>query len=754
MRIFIGVAWPYANGPFHIGHLAGAYLPADTFGRYHRLRGNEVLMVSGSDMHGTPALLRAEAEGTTAEAIARRFDAVNRDAFRRLGFAFDLFTHTHTLLHERTVQELFLRLLENGFITRLTEENAYCSKHARFLPDRYLTGTCPHCDFPGARGDECDNCGRVLEPRQLKDPKCGIDGTAAEFRPSEHFYLDLGKLEPKITQFVDQQTHWRPTVVGGARNFLTHGLRPTPITRDLDWGVPIPLEGYESKRFYVWFDAVIGYLSASREWAVRAGRPAAWERYWRSDEQVRPYYFIGKDNVFHHTIVWPGILLGVGGLHLPFDVPANQWMLVEGGKISKSRAGSGDATMPQLLERYAPDVIRFYATLLAPQNHDTEFDPDELERVSEEVLSNQYGNLVQRLLVLLRDRYSGQVPSPPNGWTHAADQGVPARVRSAHGRITEEFEAVHPKEALDLALAELREGNRWFQEARPWSASDEDRRRTVYEALWLVKAAAVWLAPVLPFSSAEVFRMLGYPEAPGPGDWDEALRPVPPGQPLGDIRPLFPRIERDRPKHPVGQASMVTGSIPEEPQLEIRAARVRKVEPHPSGDRLYVLTLDAGDPKPRTVVVGVRAHYRPEELAGRRVALLANLRPRTIRRVTSQGMVLAAEAGASVKLLDVPDHAEPGARLTNSPHTAAPIEIEAFSAIPLIVGRVLGPKDPDHVIVDTGDRQLVVPGGCPTGTTVIVRVAVTPAGNSEILGFSQDGWLTVDPSIPPGSRVR
>ncbi|MCI4318433.1 MAG: class I tRNA ligase family protein, partial [Thermoplasmata archaeon] len=280
------------------------------------------------------------------------------------------------------VQELFLTLLSNGFIARRTEENAFCPKHQRFLPDRYLTGICPHCAFEGARGDECDNCGRVIEPRQLKQPKCSLCGTPAEYRPSEHFYLLLDKLSEPIRSFLSNKDYWRPGVLGVARNFVNIGLRPTPITRDLDWGVPIPLEGYDGKRFYVWFEAVIGYLSASREWAVRSGRPEAWHKFWDPKEAARHYYFLGKDNAFFHTITWPGILLGHRDLALPYDVPANEWLMIDGRKLSKSRSSDASVFVPSLLAHYPPDVIRFYAAQMAPQNHDTNFEWDEFHQLT------------------------------------------------------------------------------------------------------------------------------------------------------------------------------------------------------------------------------------------------------------------------------------------------------------------------------------------------------------------------------------
>ena len=752
-RVFIGVAWPYANGPFHIGHLAGAYLPGDIFAKYHRLRGDEVLMVSGSDMHGTPTLVTAEKEETTPAVIAERYHRVNRDAFARLGFSFDLFTHTHTLEHERCVQEVFLALLENGFIRRRTEEGPYCPKHQRFLPDRYLVGTCPTCGFEEARGDECDRCGRPLEPRQLGSPRCALCGTPAEFRPSEHFYLELDRLQPPIAEFVARGTHWRTGTRRVAENFLAEGLHPTAITRDLDWGVPLPLDGYPTKRFYVWFDAVIGYLSASKEWAVRSGRPDAWRRYWDPREPVHQYYFVGKDNKFHHTIVWPGILLGVGGLQLPYDVPANEWLRVDGEKVSKSRSTAGEVFIPSLLERYAPDVIRFYGALLAPQNHDTDLDWEEFEKLRSEVLANQYGNLVQRTLVLARDRYEARIPSPPDGWSPSAAGSVGERIASAHARISDEYDRVHLKEALDLALEEVRDANRRFHEARPWQAPEPERSRIVYEQLWRVKALATWLAPVLPFSSAEVYRMLGYAEPPGPGDWDRVLEPPPPGQRLGEIRPLFPREEAAGAASPPTSGTPLTrpeGPVP----LAVRAGVVSSVADHPAADKLFVLTVDVGEERPRTVVAGLKGSYTPEELRGHSVVLLTNLAPRTIRRVTSQGMILAAESEGGAVLLEPPTGVPSGTYLAGANASDRTISYDEFAANRLEVGRVVGSTERGRSEVDVGGRTVRVPGDWPPGAIVVVRRGSGEAVDGEILAFGPDRPVRPARDVPIGAKVR
>ncbi len=669
-----------------------------------------------------------------------------------MGVSFDLYTDTHTVVHERTVKEVFLALLEHGFIRRKTEENAFCPTHQRFLPDRYLTGTCPHCAFPNARGDECPNCGRVVTPRELGDPKCSLDGTPAIFRPSEHFYLELDKLASQLSEYVARQEHWRANVRGTARNFLETGLRPTPITRDLSWGVPIPLEGYDSKRFYVWFEALIGYLSASREWAIRAGREAAWKRYWDPGERVRQYYFVGKDNIFHHTIILPGLLLGAGGFQLPYDVPANEWMNIGGEKISKSRTEDEEAFIPSLLGRFAPDVIRFYATHLAPQNHDTNFDRKELEQLSEEVLSNQYGNLAQRILALVRDREHGRVPVPPAEWDSQRAGGVGLRIRAQHDRITAEYEAVHLKEALDLVLEEIREANRRIHEARPWQSSEAARRETLYEGLWLLKAVAIWLAPVLPFSSAELWRMLGFPAPPSSGDWDQVLVPPPPGQELGEIRPLFPR--KETPERKSSDRTRESPAGVESVPLGVRAGQIVRVEPHPSADKLYILSVDLGESRPRTVVAGVRPFFTPEDLIGQRIVILANLAPRTIRRITSQGMLLAADSGGRVVLLAPPPTVANGQSVVGVPEGPPTISYEQFDLNPLVVGEVVQTMDPQRSLVDIGERSVSVAGRWPIGTRGVVRVPLLPDADGELLAFGPEAPVLVPQGPTRGVRVR
>jgi methionyl-tRNA synthetase len=659
------------------------------------------------------------------------------------------------------VHEVFLSLLRNGYVDRRTEQYAYCPKHARFLPDRYLTGICPHCGSPKARGDECDNCGRVLQASELGEPSCALCGTPAEFRPSEHFFLRLDLLADGIGSFLADKSYWRPNVLAFTNNFVAGGLRPTPITRDLDWGVTIPLDGYATKRFYVWFEAVIGYLSASREWALRSGQPEAWHRFWDAGAPVRAYYFVGKDNIYYHAIFWPAMLQGVGGYVLPHDVPANEWMVIGGGKLSKSRSPTSEVSVPALLSEYPADAIRFYAALLAPQNHDTEFQWEEFHQVREQVLANQWGNLVQRLLVLARDRFGGTIPAPPPGWS-AESSELGERLRKVQTALTEDLEAVRLKEALERIFREVREANRRFHDSRPWKAPEADLRRIVFEEIWFVRTAATWLAPFLPHSSEQVFRMLGADGLPGPGEWDRAIEPPQSGTSLGEIRPLFPRDAvppsgSDQPSSrtpPPAVTSPARPPLDAEFPLELRVGKVVVVEPHPGADRLYRLEVDLGSHGRRTVVAGLRPFLPPEALQDRRVVLLANLEPRTIRSVASHGMILAAESANTVALLDPPASLDLGELAVGPTTPGRIVKIEEFERAQLRVARVVGPGSAGMTRVSVGESESEVPGAWVPGENVIVRAVGAISGRLEVVAFGSGAPISVAPQIAPGAKVR
>ena len=536
--IFIGVAWPYANGRLHLGHIVGSMLAPDIFARYHRMKGDRVLMASGSDEHGTPITLLADREGVPPAVIAERYHRHFLEDIAALGLSYDLFTHTETATHHRVVQDMFLRLLERDYIYTATTSAPYDPVAARFLPDRYVEGTCPHCGFADARGDQCDNCGKPLDPADLIDPRSRLSGARPEFRDTEHFYLRLSAFQSRLEAWVAPRRDWRPEVYGFTMGLLREGLKDRPITRDIEWGVPIPLPGYEDKRIYVWFDAFIGYLSASEEWAEGIGRPEAWKPFWESTE-VKPYYFLGKDNIFYHTIMWPAVLMGYGGLALPYDVPANQYMTMHGQRFSKSRG----VVMPlhEYVPKYQADAVRYALTALMPETKDSEFSHEEFIRLTNDELVATYGNFVNRVLTFAGRHFGGRVPAPAE--LEARDQLALDSIGNAMARVDELLAGCQFREALRAVMALCAHGNRYLDETAPWRAVKADPPRAataVYVCLQMFGALAVLTAPFLPFSAEQLRRQLGLSPEELPV-W--RVEPLPPGHLLGQPAPLFQKLE-------------------------------------------------------------------------------------------------------------------------------------------------------------------------------------------------------------------
>jgi methionyl-tRNA synthetase len=515
-KILVSVAWPYANGPLHLGHIAGAYLTADIFARYHRLIGNDVLVVSGSDSHGTPVTVTADEEGITARAVFERSHALFLEAWQKLGISFDLFTHTDTENHWAISQDFFKRLLDKNFIYKATAKQVYCENDARFLPDRYISGTCPHCKFPRARGDQCDNCGRVLDAIELIEPQCKFakPGDAPHriaIRESEHFYLDLGKFEQRLLDYLaDKDAYWKPNVVAFVRNWLKSGLHGRAITRDLDWGITLPIPGYDSKRIYVWFEAVIGYYSASVEWAKNRGTPEKWKEWWTRDENVRTYYFVGKDNIPFHTIIWPSMLLGYAeNLPLPYDVPANEFLNLEGRKFSKSEHWA--VWINDYLKTYDPDPLRYLLSANMPEFADTDFTWKEYVRRNNDELIANWGNLANRVLTFTYKNFDQCVPAP--GELTDADRALIEKSEAAFARVGDALERVRFKEAIGIAIDLARETNQYLQIAEPWKTIKADRARaatSLYVALRVIDNLKTLFYPFLPFTSNALHAQLGY----------------------------------------------------------------------------------------------------------------------------------------------------------------------------------------------------------------------------------------------------
>ena len=578
-KILVAVAWPYASGLRHIGHVAGFGVPSDTFARYHRLRGNDVLMVSGTDEHGTPVMVAADAAGESPRDTAERFSRLIREDLFELGLSYDLFTRTTTTNHYRVTRDLFRTLYEKGYIVEQETLGAFSASTGHTLPDRYIEGTCPICGFDGARGDQCDNCGNQLDPVDLIEPRSRIDGAPPVFEKTKHLFLDLPAFKEQLTAWIASKEGWRQNVKRFSLNFVAE-LKPRAITRDLDWGVPIPVPGYddrEDKRIYVWFDAVIGYLSASIEWAANRGTPDAWREWWQSPSAEHAY-FMGKDNIVFHTVIWPSILLGYGDggevgagrgpLELPDNVVSSEFLTMEGRKFSSSRGIA--ILIRDFLSRYDPDALRYFLSIAGPETQDTDFTWAEFVRRNNDELVATWGNLVNRTLQSAY-RHFGAVPEP--GPLSDADGELFAEVERGFESVGSLIEAARFKSALQEAMRLAGLCNQYVAEQEPWAKLNSDRERAgtiLYVSLRAIDNLKVLLTPFLPFSSQRLHELLGYDgQLAGPlelvpvteeegrehvvltgdyaswvGRWEPST--LAPGQTLREPAPLFAKLDPER----------------------------------------------------------------------------------------------------------------------------------------------------------------------------------------------------------------
>jgi methionyl-tRNA synthetase len=523
--VLTAVAWPYANGPRHIGHVSGFGVPSDVFARYQRMAGNRVLMVSGTDEHGTPISVQAEKEGLTTRELADKYNRVIAEDLQGLGLSYDLFTRTTTANHYRVVQEIFLALHRNGYIVPKTTTGAISPSSGRTLPDRYIEGTCPICGYDGARGDQCDNCGNQLDPADLINPVSRINGERPEFIETEHLFLDLPAFTESLGKWLSTRTEWRSNVLNFTRN-LVDDMRPRPISRDLDWGVPIPLEGWRDqpmKRLYVWFDAVIGYLSASVEWAQRTGQPDAWRQWW-TDPSAQGYYFMGKDNITFHAQIWPTLLMGHNGhgdkggsvgpfgeLNLPDEIVSSEFLTMSGSKFSTSRGTV--IYVRDFLREFGPDTLRYFISVAGPENQDTDFTWDEFVRRTNFELANEWGNLVNRA-VSMAAKNNGAVPSPTA--PADADEELKALARNAFDVVGGHLQRSRFKAAAQEAMRVVSAANKYLSDQEPWKLKDNPDRRdaVLHTALQVVSDSNTLLTPFLPHAAQKVHELLG-----GTGVW-------------------------------------------------------------------------------------------------------------------------------------------------------------------------------------------------------------------------------------------
>ncbi len=641
MRFLVNCALPYANASLHLGHLAGAYLGADIFVRFNRLIGNDVMYICGTDEYGTAITIRADSENTTPAAIADRFHKEHTETFKALQIEFDLFSRTTYPEHTEAVQEFFTDLYGKKYLELRKMISSYCPKCELFRPDRYIVGKCPNCGSEDARGDQCDNCGKILDPQDLVDPRCSICGTTPEFPERDHFFLRLDLFSEKLLSWLSEKTYWKTHVLEFARGLVKSGLKPRAITRDISWGVPVPLEDFRNKVLYVWFDNLIGYVSASRILSKQRGEPDLWKKYWL-DSDTRVYYFMGKDNITFHAVIWPAMLMGRGGYNLPYDIPANEYLNFGSQKMSKSR-GIG-FTVNSILERVDSNFLRYYVASVLPENGDSNFDIDEMqERVNSELIS-KYGNLVHRVVSFVHS--NDLVPS--KGELDPEDSALLKSFEEGFEQYSKHLSAVEIKKALHMWMDLTQQANQYVNRSEPWKLVKTDREKCaskIYVALRLIHTLTVMIYPYTPSAAVRVLKIIGLGESV-----DEAYASMfSPEVSYSPVKsdPPFMKLE-------------ISDINPND--LDLTVGKILEINEHPDADRLYVLKVSLGEKKIQ-LVAGLRAHYSREQLLGRKIIVVANLKNSRFRGQVSEGMLLAADDGSSVHFLTVGDEIPEGSKV-------------------------------------------------------------------------------------------
>ena len=733
-RILVCVAWPYANGPLHAGHVAGSIMPADIFARFNRIIGNDVIMVSGTDMHGAAITIIAEKEGVSPETVSNRYHAIDAKAMSDMGFDYDLYTSTHTQNHEAVTQDVFERLLEKGHLELKSTPQFYCESCKRFLPDRYVEGKCPHCGCERARGDQCDSCGKDLNASELIDAKCQICGSPPVLKETKHYFLKLSHFTPDLLRWVDGNKHWRTHVRTFTMNVLTENIEDRPITRDIAWGVPVPLDGFEDKRIYVWFDAVIGYLSASKEWALLEGKPDEWKKFWE-DPACKSYYFLGKDNIVFHTVIWPAMLLGYGGLNLPYDVPANQFMNLEGQKFSKSLGISID--IPDLLTKFKPDVIRYYLSANMPEAKDSEFSWDDFAtRVNNELVAT-YGNFLHRSLSFTFKNF-GSVPV--KGELDARDKAALERIDGAKKEVFGALSGCEFRRALKAVMDLAQFGNQYFDSVAPWSLVGKDKAKcgtVLHVSLLISKALAVMAYPFLPFSSESIWRQLKMEGTIGALGWKGIDLPLPEGSSMEKPAPQFAKVE-----------AASTGEFGQFAALNLKVGKVLEVQPHPNAEKLYLMKVDIG--KPITMVSGLKEFYTAEQLKTKTLIVVTNLEPATIRGVKSEGMLLAAEEGNKLALLTPEKDLPAGTQISSDMEAGVKqLSFKEFQKLDIRAGMLV---QANPALLDLGSRKVQCAVESPE---IGKKYAAFIAGDKGLVLHSHDKVKVVfDSDIPAGAKIR
>ncbi|MCF8274557.1 MAG: methionine--tRNA ligase [Flavobacteriaceae bacterium] len=658
-RYTITAALPYTNGPIHIGHLAGVYVPADIYSRYLRLTGNDVAFICGSDEHGVPITIKAKNEGVSPQDIVDKYHAIIKQSFEEFGISFDNYSRTSAKIHHETASEFFKTLYDKDAFIEETTEQLYDEKANQFLADRFVTGTCPKCGNKEAYGDQCEKCGTSLNATDLINPKSALTGNVPTLKQTKHWFLPLDKHEVFLREWIleGHKNDWKPNVYGQVKSWIDDGLRPRAVTRDLDWGIPVPVQGAEGKVLYVWFDAPIGYISSTKEWAAREGKN--WELYWK-DKDTKLVHFIGKDNIVFHCIIFPAMLKAEGSFILPENVPANEFLNLEGNKLSTSKNWA--VWLPEYLLDFPnqQDVLRYTLTASAPEAKDNDFTWKDFQARNNNELVAIFGNFINRVVVLTNKYYNGIVPKP-NEFSQV-DIETLAEIKAFPKIISNSIERYRFREAQQELMNLARLGNKYLADEEPWKVIkiDESRVQTImYVALQISSALATLSEPFLPFTSAKLKDMLNVGSVEK--SWDDITSKdilIPSGHQIANAELLFSKIEdetiqKQLDKLIASKKANEAANKTVEPQkdtitfddfskLDIRVGTILEAEKMPKAKKLLVLKVDTGIDI-RTIVSGIAESFTPEEVVGKRVTVLVNLAPRELRGVESQGMILMTE---------------------------------------------------------------------------------------------------------------
>lgn len=651
-RYLITSALPYANGYIHLGHIAGAYLPADIFVKYKRLKKDDVIFICGSDEHGTAIEISALKERVTPREIIDRYHFANKQAFEDLGIEFDVYSRTSNEIHHKTSQEFFLNLYNKNLLIKKSEKQLYSEKDKKFLADRFVEGTCPICGYEEARGDQCENCGSNLSPLELINPKSKISGDTPVIKESINFYFPLEKFQKQLEEWIAQKTNWKSNVKNYCEGWFKTGLKDRAITRDLEWGVKVPLEGYEGKVIYVWFEAPIGYISATKELFIEKGEPDKWKEYW-CDENTKLIHFIGKDNIIFHAIVFPAMLMAHGGFVLPDNVPANEFLNLEGGKLSKSK-GHG-ILVKDVVKEYNPDLVRYVIASNLPENKDSDLSIEDFKIKNNNELAGILGNFINRIVVFAKNKFNNKIPKREN-----SESEILKSLKTQAETIEKCYESFRFRDALNETMNLARMANKYFNDMEPWNVIKTDVKKCadiINDCLNICYSLAIAINPILPFTSTKILKILNAQDLEF--SWDKigeiCLKE---NSELGENEILFPQIENNNISKEKEMGEEIT--IFDFQKLKIKIAKVISCEKIPNSKKLLKLKIKIGDEE-KQIVAGIAEYYTPDDLIDKYIVVVSNMKKTKLMGIESEGMLLAAKKNSKLVLLTTDKPIEDGA---------------------------------------------------------------------------------------------